>query len=207
MLARRTLIAAGSAAGAVTAAGCAGDPPPRDTFYRLVSSDPAQVFPLPPLDAVVEVERFTATGILADRALVYAAGSPPDTVRRYDYDFWTEPPPALLQNALVTQLRDANVATRIVTPGLRASPGYSVKGHIDRFEQVLEGPERASVAIEMELSLTRLSDNRIFVLQTYRATQPLPDQRVSPAVGALNAAIAGIFDAFIEDIDRALAGG
>ena len=54
-------------------AGCGqqGVPVPTDRFHRLMIESPATVYPTPRLPGVLEVERFSADGVLQGRSIIF----------------------------------------------------------------------------------------------------------------------------------------
>ena len=192
-LTKMGLVVVALTAGILT--GCAAPPPaPEDQFYRLsVSAQPgAQV-----LDGAVEVGRFDASGALGNRPLLYVdEGS--NALTEYHYHFWLEAPPVLLQGALVSYLRGANVAARVVTPEMRARPDYTVTGRVMRLETVRGAPSIA--AVTLELSLRREADGEILVLGEYAAEVPAGQRGIQTDVAALERAVDDAFARFVADI-------
>ncbi|HEY9163784.1 MAG TPA: ABC-type transport auxiliary lipoprotein family protein [Magnetovibrio sp.] len=175
---------------------CAAPPPaPDDQFYRLdlVASNPGPTV----LDGVIEVDRFVASGALANRPLLFSQpGS--NAVSEYHYHFWMEPPPILLQSALVSYLRSDNVATRVVTPEMRTTPNYSIMGRILRME-VVRGANPVG-AVTFELTLRRESDDKLLVLGEYRSEMPAGANGMQTDVAAIELAAKEAFANFVADI-------
>lgn len=184
--------------GLVTA--CAAPPPaPEDSFYRLSPRADGAVASAPLLNGVVEVDRFAASGSLANRPLLFAEpGS--NAVSEYHYHFWIEAPPILLQSALVSYLRSAGLSDRVVTPEMRVRPDYTVRGRLMRLETVL-GDKPMGVA-ELELSLRRESDGELMVLGEYRAEVPSDPNGVKTDVAAIEKAVNAAFRDFVADIAK-----
>lgn len=178
---------------------CAAPPPaPEDQFYRLdiTAANPGALA----LNGVVEVDRFVASGGLANRPLLFSqSGS--NAVSEYHYHFWMEPPPILLQSALVSYLRSDNVATRVVTPEMRATPDYSIMGRIMRLE-VVRGAKTVG-AVTFELTLRRESDDKLLVLGEYRAEVPAGTNGMQTDVAAIEHAASQAFAQFVADIRAA----
>jgi len=179
---------------------CAAPPPaPEDAFYRLSPRAAAPVMAQPVLDGVVEVDRFVASGSLANRPLLFSEpGS--NAVSEYHYHFWIEAPPILLQNALVSYLRSAGVSDRVVTPEMRMRPDYTIRGRIMRLETV-QGDGSIGVA-EFELSLRREHDGELLVLGEYRAEVPSGPNGIKTDVAAIEKAVNNAFLDFITDIEK-----
>ncbi len=177
---------------------CAAPPPaPEDAFYRLNPRAGGETAVAPLLSGVVEIDRFVASGSLANRPLLFAeAGS--NAVSEYHYHFWIEAPPILLQNALVSYLRSAGVSKRVVTPEMRVTPDYTIRGRVMRLETVLGNP--ATGVAEFELSLRREHDGELIVLGEYLAEVPSGQNGVKTDVTAIEAAVDKAFAAFVADI-------
>ena len=181
--------------------GCAVATPPPDNFHRL--SSPTEVTTLAkPLNGTIEVTRPSAEGLAADRALVYSYRDQPNSVQRYGYELWSEPPAALVQQQVIECLRTAKAARMVVSADLGAVPDYTVKGRVHRFEQVVAG-QAAVALVEAELAVTRLRDDRILLLKTYRVEQPAADIGVPAAVRAFDQALAQVCRAFAADLAAA----
>ena len=168
---------------------------PQDMFYRL---DPIATEAGPQvLDGVIEVDRFVASGSLANRPLLYAQpGS--SAVSEYHYHFWIEAPPILLQSALVSYLRSTKVAKRVVTPEMRVTPEYTVTGRVLRLETV-RGAKPVG-AVTFELSLRREKDGELLVLGEYRAEVPSGTNGIETDVTAIEKAVDDAFARFVADI-------
>jgi len=185
------------AAAAVLAA-CSQPPIPEDHFYRLQVATP-QARPKP-LQGTIEVERFIADGVVADRPIVYSDRGSAHEVQAYHYHFWVEPPTVMLQNQMVAFLRSGRVATRVVTPELRIEPDYVVTGKIIRFEQVRGNPP--GIAVELELALKRSGDDRVLVLETRRVEARAANDSVPAAVAAMSQAVTQLFQNFVARVPR-----
>lgn len=175
---------------------CAAPPPvPEDKFYRLdtTATAPGEMT----LDGVVEVNRFVASGSLANRPLLFAEpGS--NAVSEYHYHFWIEAPPTMLQGALVSYLRSTKAAKRVVTPEMRVTPDYTVMGRVLRLE-IVRGAE-PSGAVTFELSLRREADGELLVLGEYRSEIASGPNGIQTDVAAIEKAVNDVFTRFVADI-------
>lgn len=194
-------------AGLAMAGGCAPltqPPPPPDAFYRLDPPTPSDALAAPVLPGMVEVVRFTADGLTAERALVYAMGERNHVLGSYSYHLWTDSPTSLLQEALVAHLRAAGAAETVVTSNLRLRPDYVIQGHIRRFEQAVgraaAGAATAEVVVAVELAVTRPQNDELLLLRTYEARRRADDDSPEAAAAAMSAAVGEVFDAFVTDL-------
>ncbi|PCI41703.1 MAG: ABC transporter [Rhodospirillaceae bacterium] len=170
---------------------------PEDAFYRITPQ--AETSGNTALDGIVEVGRFSASGSLGNRPLLMSYRDS-NEVTEYNYHFWIESPPILLQSALVSYLRLANVATQVVTPAMRVTPDYTVTGRVLRFETV-RGTAPAGV-VTFELALRQERTDKILVLKEYTADVAASQDRVQDGAVALEQAVNQAFHNFISDIRK-----
>lgn len=191
-----------AALGAVLFLGACSQPPvPKDSFYRLEADLPQRQFAEPPLPGVVEISRFSADGVINERALAYT--DPDGKLQQYSYHYWVESPTQLVQDALVRAFRESGAAVRAVTPAMRLRPHYLMQGKLHRFEQVMQG-ESARAVVELEVSLTQARDGALILLETYRVERPARDDSVRAAVNALRAAVADLTARLLDDLKARL---
>jgi ABC-type uncharacterized transport system auxiliary subunit len=175
-------------------AACAQPELPDDNYYRLSVTPPATGSVL--LNGVVEVERFRADGLISGRPIAYTEGK--GHLSEYHYHFWVEPPVDLLQDAMVKYLRGANIANHVVTPELRMDEHYLLTGKIKRLERDLSNGHM--VAVELEIGLKRVVDDKILVLKTYTRSIKQNGETVHGAVQAINTALTDIYAEFLNDV-------
>jgi ABC-type uncharacterized transport system auxiliary subunit len=178
---------------ALAALGCAGSPPPPDSFHRLSLPPPAASGAR--LPGVVEVDRLQASDALRGRPLV-RSDAEGRQLRLAGYDYWVDAPTSLLQRALVGYLRAGGVADEVVTPEQRAQADWFVSGRIERFEWVAGG----SGAVRVELSLRAREDRAPRVLGVYDATRRAASDDARAVAAALGEATGAVFDAFLRDV-------
>ena len=180
---------------------CAGNPSPPDTFHRLSIAAPTARESLL-LPGVVEVDRLHASAVLQGRALAVVDAERPGSVRHASYDHWVDAPPALLQRALVSYLRAAGIANRVVTPEDRADPEWVISGHLERFERILGGSGGGALSVEFAVAQT--SEPRFRFHRVYQVVGPAPATALA-SVDALGRAVEETFVAFVADVEAALA--
>lgn len=183
---------------AVLLAACAQPPLAQDTFYRLQVAPPSAPLERPTLPGTLQVPRFAADGLMAGRAIVFSEAADPLRVEAYHYHFWLEPPGVMLRDELVSYLRAAGVAERVVTPELRLEPDFVLSVRIKRIEQVRGAAPR--VVAVLDVGLNSRKEDRLLLLKTYRVETEATDNSVGAAVAALNGAMATIYAAIAADI-------
>jgi len=185
---------------ALIVAGCAAAPPvPEDNFYRLQAIYAGTATNGKLLPGNVEVDRFVADGLTSERPIVYSDSTSPNQVKAYHYHFWIKPPTVMLRDELVSFLRAAKVADRIVTPEMRAQADYVLTGRIKHLEQV-RVDKGSRTLIEVELGLRRPRDGKILYLNSFRAENDAGSAAVVDAVDSLNTALSIIYSDFLAEL-------
>ena len=179
-------------------AACAQPAIPEDHFYRLAL--PAAARNAQKLNGIVEVGRFVAKGLTAQRPIVFTEPGDNHKVDAYHYHFWTDPPTVMLQNALVTQLRAAGIAKSVVTPELRVEADFTIAGKISRFEQIIGGT--GQVIAEIEFAIKEAGTDRLIFFKSYQERLATSNRTVPEAVLKINVAVANIYKKFLIDIPR-----
>lgn len=180
--------------------GCAQAPVPADRFYRLLPPAPQALGQRPALPGTLLVKRFTADGLLGQRALVYAHGAAPGVLYQYRYHFWADAPTALLQDLTVQALRAARAAAAVVTPEMGVDARYVLMGRVRRLEQLLG--DAPAVAVSLELSIIDAERGAPIVIGDHALTLPLAESGVDAAAQAISEAVGQILDRFIAGLPR-----
>lgn len=188
-----------SLATALLLSGCLASAPPvpRDHYYRLLLPEPARTVEKPVFPGVMSVEMLQADGLLRERPLLYSRSGTPHEIQQYNYRYWTDAPPRMLQVQIVEYLRRSGLANVVVTPDMRVRADYQVTGNAKRLEWQLDGGP-AKVTVEIELALTRLSDNRLILVDSFTAEEAASDDAIEDSVVALNRAAGRLLDRFLE---------
>ena len=171
---------------------------PQDNFYRLTPKPASTQQSSMLKDATVEIARFVADGSVSNRPILYSSDANPNSVSEYNYHFWIESPPTLIKDALVSYMRAAGVANRIVTPEMRVSSDYSVLGRIKRLE-IYTGRKYMGVA-SFEIGLRRNSDGELIVLNEYESMVEAKNNLVGSVITAVEKATEEVFSRFVADI-------
>lgn len=182
-------------------AGCFGSAPPvpKEQYYRLIASAPAEQA-ADPITGGIEVIPFAGEGVMSERPLLFTADGGRKLEQR-NYAYWTDAPPQMLRDQLVAYLRQANVADSVSPSELRLDTAYAVRGTIKRLEQLTGGGSGA--AISLELSFIEKDGDRLLLGKTYTAEKPTSGEKIDDAVAALNAGLDEIFAAFAKDLAAA----
>jgi ABC-type uncharacterized transport system auxiliary subunit len=188
------------ACGVLAGCGQEGVPVPTDRFHRLMIDSPATVYPAPKLSGVLEVERFSANGVLQGRSIVFVEHDSPNVMHQYQYQLWSDPPTRMLQDATVDYLRDSQLADQVVPTGLRITPTYTLVGDIRQLEHVVGNS--ASVIVELEFGLRQNRDDSLVWVKSYTATRAVKDDTVGAATRAMGEAVGEILTELSADLAR-----
>ena len=171
---------------------------PQDNFYRITPKPTSIQQGTMLKGATIEVARFVADGSVSNRPILYSSASNPNSVSEFNYHFWIESPPTLIKDALVSYMRAAGVAERVVTPEMRVSSDYSVLGRIKRLE-IYTGSKYVGVA-SFEIGLRRNSDGELMVLNEYESRVEAKNHSVGSVITAVEKATEEVFSRFVADI-------
>ena len=178
--------------------GCLGstETVPPDHYYRISVNQPDQPAPSVAFPGVLSIATFDGDGLVRGRPVLFATGGAKGTLRQHNYHYWVDSPSRLLQGQLATYLKNSALAQSVVTPEMRVRADYELVGKILRLERVLgAGPSR--VAVELELSVVRLSDHALLSTNTYSSEINCVDDSVGAAIAAMNQAVGKIFNEFV----------
>ena len=174
-------------------AGCGSVPVPDMTWYRL--PDPV----LPPTRAArveipIDVATFTADGLYADHALIYALDAEGHALRTYHYQQWSDPPSRMLQRRLIRVLREIDAAPQVTDRLPASANALRVSAVIQRFERIEDaGRFRVEVALQMRVEYK----GRLLAEEQYAARVEAAGKDIQSSVAAYGTALDQINAAFI----------
>jgi ABC-type uncharacterized transport system auxiliary subunit len=179
--------------------GCLSGPAPPDRFYRLEIPDAAARLELPRLPGRLLVDSVRGDAMTRERRMLYRNASDPSQVKREAYDSWVDPPPLMVQRAVVAFFRSANAAEVVITPEMRLDADFRLGGRVDRFERLVgQGSSRAT--IELEFTLVRVEDRKPLLLETYREHEDVAGSGAGDSVEAFSRALHRILERLVLDL-------
>lgn len=188
---------------ALSLAGCFGAAPPvpKEQYFRLVTTETPQAIGNP-LPGIIEVAPLLSEGVLGERPLLFTSNNGQKLEQR-NYAYWTDPPPAMLRDQLVTYLTAAGIAQRVVPSELRIASQYRLQGRILRLEQVSPSGGGNGGVIALELSLIDKANDGILTSGRYEVAKEATGANIDDAVQALNNGLNEILAAFVADLAQA----
>lgn len=192
--------AIGAALAALWAWGCVGGQSPADHFYRLAVPAPTASAGGPALPGTLEVDRPTGDHLMNQRSILRSEAIDDARVVPLSFHLWVDAPTVMVQRALADYLREARVASAVVTPQVGTARDWRVAGRLEHLDYVV--PE-SRVLVALELWLQRESDGRVLVHERYRVERPTAGEGVEGAVAALGQALGSVFERFASDVGAA----
>lgn len=186
--------------GVLGACGGQGVPAPSDEFHRLAVGAPSVVYSKPPIAGVLEVDRFHASDVLQDRAIVFVEHDSPNVLHQYRYQLWADEPTRMLQTVTIDYLREAHLADRVVAAGLRVVPAYTLTGDLRKLEHEVGSPSGVSVALEFYLREHK--SGSVVWMKGYNAGRTVQNSSVGAASRAIGEAVEEILGNLSMDLAR-----
>ncbi|HEV8389198.1 MAG TPA: ABC-type transport auxiliary lipoprotein family protein [Dongiaceae bacterium] len=182
-------------------AGCFGSAPavPKEQYFRLVAAAPADPSGKR-ISGGIEIVPFAGEGVMTERPLLFTADGGRKLEQR-NYAYWTDAPPQMLRDQLVSYLRQAGIADSVAPSELRLDAAYTVQGTIRRLEQLVGSSSGA--VISLEIAVIEKSNDRLVLSKVYTAEKPTSGDNIDSAVAALNDGLDEVFAAFAGDLAAA----
>tara|TARA_Y100000588_G_scaffold320335_1_gene350860 strand:+ start:140 stop:784 length:645 start_codon:yes stop_codon:yes gene_type:complete len=186
--------------GGILISSCTQPPPPQNHFYRLGAPEPHIVHQNAPIEGKIMIKTMRADGLAGQRPIVYSEKTRPFEVRQYNYHYWFEAPPTMLQLQLIDHLRTARAAKIIKTSEVAGDGGCNVLGHVRRFERIIHDQKYSTVLVEIDLRLEGADHSVSLFTESYLSEAPLAGNQMDEMVRAFSNTVTAIFDQFLSDL-------
>jgi len=175
--------------------GCMTSPPtPSEHYYRLQPAPVAEAdAQRPPLR--VNVQRFTADGLLRERAMLYSEDAGHRVLKQHSYHFWMDSPTRMLHDYWTARLQEPGRIQVAPAPGQK----YALHGRVRRMERLLS-ENRVAVALSLELLLRDAQSREIVMQRRYDVIEQAGSDRIVDSVRAYEAALQRIYSQFTADL-------
>lgn len=179
----------------ITLSACSAQPPvPEDHFYRLPAINLATTSVI--ADELA-VKRFLADGLHSERAILYSNDKAPLQLKQYHYHHWTDTPPRMLQENVISALRGAGIAQNVMNYDAAVRSQFTLRGKIRKFEQFKKGNDSV-VLIDVELRVDDRS-GKALLIKDYAIEQAASSSTPHDLVSAFGKGIETILNNFVRD--------
>jgi len=169
-------------------------PAPTENYYRLRPEQTA-----PPgashLPGTIQVRRFTADGLLRERALLYSDDGGHRVLKQHAYHYWMDAPANLLRDYWTVRLQ----GTGFTPVGQPTTRDLTLHGRLIRMERLLAN-DRVDIALSLELRVHRTVTGRDVLKRSYDVIQRASSDRVLDSVKAFESALQTIHVQFVADL-------
>ena len=175
---------------------CSAQPPvPEDNFYQLPkvqlqSSKRSIVNEL-------SVKRLVTDGLHSERALLFSESDKALQLKQYHYHHWSDSPPRMIQEHLISALRNAGIANTVVNYDAAQRAAYNLSGKIRHFEQTGRG-KKDEVLVGIELRLDD-KNGKPLLIKDYHYSQMANSSTPHDLVKAFGVALNKIYAEFVSD--------
>jgi ABC-type uncharacterized transport system auxiliary subunit len=163
-------------------AGCGGTKPSR--YYQLTvpgGSAPPAASPSLPLTILVTPIRTSM--LYKDTRLVYSVG--PEEMGTYAREQWVGPPPALIQEVLLRQLRSTGLYEGVYYPESSIVGDFALYGRLFDFKEVDSGATVVA-RLNIDLEMRNLKSLKTVWVFSYVHDEPVSAKTVPDVVAAMN---------------------
>ena len=163
------------------AAGCGASRP--INYYQLNVSGAIAPSTAQPLPVTIIVGLPAAPDLYRDNRLVYAVGD--QKIGAYEYERWIGPPPELIRDVILRNLRASGRYQGVYTPQGKAGGDYLLRTRIYDFKEQDSGSSlMGRLTLDVELQNTKTGDT---VWQTYyNHDEPISAKTLPDVVASLN---------------------
>lgn len=172
--------------------GCMTSPPaPTDSYYRLM---PKETGASKELTLPLQVRRFTAEGLLRERALLYSDDAGHRVLKQHNYHFWTDAPAHLLTDYWRIQLSDLRPRLARTSSANR----YELHGHVRRMERLIS-KDGVQIALGIELWVLDNTSGKEIIRRRYDVIERAASDQVVDSVQAYEVALQTVSAQFVAD--------
>lgn len=135
-----------------------------------------------PLPVALLIGHFSAAHLYREDRIVFRIGT--SELKTYDSHRWAEPPTEIVENMLLTRLRDSGHYQVVQSQRSNAKGGYILRGRLENFEE-LTGPPPAS-RVKLAAELYEVTTGTTVWSEVYSEDEPVNGKTVDAVVESLN---------------------
>jgi ABC-type uncharacterized transport system auxiliary subunit len=175
---------------AVLGASCSG--PTEPTTYSLPLTRVASLSETPLSSEAVMVEGFGSDAVLGHRALAWREAAAPNEIHTYSRHLWSQAPPRIVQDHIVSCLRSANAFALVTYPYERSETSLVLGGELRRFEQSIDQNGASAALITVDISLSDRTRRRVALQERLTIDAVAEDGTPQAAIIAFRNALRGL---------------
>ncbi len=161
--------------------GCGAARPSK--FYELTAPDNSTVGADPaPYPVTLLLGRMATSNLYLDDRIVYTSSG--QAMGKYEYQRWAEPPPEMITNILLRELRASGRYRQIYSLGSNVRGDYLLRGHLYDFREIDGKVLLARVAFDFELDKSKTG--AIVWTRYYSHDEPVDGKDVAAVVAAID---------------------
>jgi ABC-type uncharacterized transport system auxiliary subunit len=161
--------------------GCGATRPSK--FYELTAPDNSTVGADPdPYPVTLLLGRMATSNLYRDDHIVYTSSS--RAMGTYEYQRWAEPPPEMITEILLRELRASGRYRQIYSLGSNVRGDYLLRGHLYDFREMDGKVLLARVAFDFELDNSKTG--AIVWTRYYSHDEPVDGKDVAAVVAAID---------------------
>ena len=139
-----------------------------------------------------------AGGMAGERRYTYVDRIAPGELKQAATLFWDEPPPRIVERALVAGLRTRFATVTGPDAALPADRRVSVR--LERFEEQTSGGLDAAAVVALDATVIAATDRKVVLTGKYCGTAPIAGASSSERVHAFEAALQQAVDGLAKDL-------
>lgn len=187
------------------AGGCAGGTAHDKQYYILEAARPGEAIQ-PPIDASLEVHRFSVDVAFSTKGLVYRLDE-----FEYETDAYRQfliAPGIMITERTRDWLADSGLFGRVLPVSSRVAADYTLEGNVTALYGDFSNESAPAAVVEIRFFLLENTDptETVAVAQTYRAATPVRDRTAEVFVEALDRSLADILARLEADLQKVLIG-
>lgn len=178
--------------------GCGASKPSK--YYQLtVPGERAPTTTSMTVPVTIVVAPLLASNLYRDDRLVYGIGS--EQMGTYEYQRWAAPPPEMIQQVLLRQLRASDHYEGVYLPRSNVQGDFTLRGHLYDFKELDSGSSLVA-RVTMDLELRDLKTGAVVWKHYYTHDEPVSAKTVPAVVTALNQNVQSVANEVSTGLDQ-----
>ena len=163
--------------------GCGGASRPIKYYQLTVPGAMAPATTVPSVPVTIVVRPLLAPDLYRDNRLVYGIGD--QQMGAYEYERWVGPPPQMIQEVFLRELRSTGHYSGVYTPEGKADGDYALRGRLYDFKELDSGGNLVA-RVTMDLELRDTKTGATVWQRYYTHDEPVNAKTVPDVVAALD---------------------